>query len=49
MKFSKRGEHALCALIDLGIVSELGWPMLPISDKRAGPKEKLTINSLSTT
>jgi len=32
MKISKRGEYALRALIDLGIASELGWPMLQISE-----------------
>ena len=40
MKLSKRGEYALRALIDLGIASELGRPMLQISDKRAGPKRE---------
>src|SRR5436305_13244695 len=32
MKLSKRGEYALRALIDLGIASELGWPMLQVSE-----------------
>jgi Rrf2 family protein len=39
MKLSKRGEYALRALIDLGIASELGWPMLQISELAS--KEKL--------
>src|SRR5919201_6751457 len=39
MKISKRGEYALRALIDLGIASELGWPMLQISE--LATKEKL--------
>src|SRR5919201_4798254 len=39
MKISKRGEYALRALIDLGIASELGWPMLQISELAS--KEKL--------
>jgi hypothetical protein len=29
VKVSKRGEYALRALIDLGIASELGHPLLP--------------------
>lgn len=29
VKVSKRGEYALRALIDLGIASELGYPLLP--------------------
>lgn len=32
MKLSKRGEYALRALIDLGIASELGRPMLAIGE-----------------
>src|SRR5213076_752408 len=32
MNLSKRGEYALRALIDLGIASALGWPMLQISE-----------------
>lgn len=32
MKVSKRGEYALRALIDLGIASELGHPMLRAQD-----------------
>ena len=40
MKLSKRGAYALRALIDLGIASELGRPMLQISDERAGPKRE---------
>jgi len=44
MKLSKRGEYALRALIDLGIASELGWPMLQISELAA--KEKLPIKFL---
>ena len=39
VKLSKRGEYALRALIDLGIASELGWPMLQISELAS--KEKL--------
>jgi Rrf2 family protein len=39
MKISKRSEYALRALIDLGIASELGWPMLQISELAS--KEKL--------
>src|SRR5213592_2291868 len=44
MKVSKRGEYALRALIDLGIASELGWPMLQVSELAA--KEKLPIKFL---
>ena len=44
MKLSKRGEYALRALIDLGIASELGRPMLQISELAA--KEKLPIKFL---
>ncbi len=44
MKISKRGEYALRALIDLGIASELGWPMLQISE--LATKEKLPIKFL---
>src|SRR4029077_4136272 len=44
MKLSKRGEYALRALIDLGIASELGWPMLQISE--LATKEKLPIKFL---
>ena len=44
MKLSKRGEYALRALIDLGIASELGWPMLQISELAS--KEKLPIKFL---
>src|SRR4029453_2735179 len=43
-KLSKRGEYALRALIDLGIASELGWPMLQISELAS--KEKLPIKFL---
>src|SRR5207302_6281315 len=39
MKLSKRGEYALRALIDLGIASELGRPILQVSELAA--KEKL--------
>ena len=39
MKLSKRGEYALRALIDLGIASEFGWPMLQVSELAS--KEKL--------
>src|ERR1044071_1544355 len=44
MKISKRGEYALRALIDLGIASEMGWPMLQISELAS--KEKLPIKFL---
>src|SRR3954469_26033522 len=44
MNLSKRGEYALRALIDLGIASELGWPMLQISELAS--KEKLPIKFL---
>src|SRR5213079_1569058 len=44
MKLSKRGEYALRALIDLGIASEFGWPMLQISELAS--KEKLPIKFL---
>jgi Rrf2 family protein len=44
MKISKRGEYALRALIDLGIASELGWPMLQVSE--LATKEKLPIKFL---
>ena len=44
MKISKRGEYALRALIDLGIASELGWPMLQISELAS--KEKLPMKFL---
>ena len=44
MKLSKRGEYALRALIDLGIASELGWPMLQVSELAV--KEKLPIKFL---
>jgi Rrf2 family protein len=44
MKLSKRGEYALRALIDLGIASELGWPMLQLSELAS--KEKLPIKFL---
>jgi Rrf2 family protein len=44
MKISKRGVYALRALIDLGIASELGWPMLQISELAS--KEKLPIKFL---
>ena len=44
MKLSKRGEYALRALIDLGIASELGWPMLQVSE--LATKEKLPIKFL---
>src|SRR4030095_6724851 len=44
MKLSKRGEYALRALIDLGIASELGWPMLQTSE--LATKEKLPIKFL---
>jgi Rrf2 family protein len=44
VKISKRGEYALRALIDLGIASEMGWPMLQISELAS--KEKLPIKFL---
>ena len=44
MKLSKRGEYALRALIDLGIASEVGSPMLQTSELAA--KEKLPIKFL---
>ena len=44
MKISKRSEYALRALIDLGIASEMGWPMLQISELAS--KEKLPIKFL---
>src|SRR5215210_9323083 len=44
MKLSKRGEYALRALIDLGIASELGRPILQISE--LAEKEKLPIKFL---
>src|SRR5947207_5249296 len=44
MTISKRGESALRALIDLGIASELVWPMLQISE--LATKEKLPIKFL---
>jgi len=42
MKLSKRGEYALRALIDLGIASELGWPMLQISELPSKAKLPIT-------
>src|SRR5215472_5019726 len=44
MNISKRGEYALRALIDLGIASELGWPMLQVSELAS--KEKLPVKFL---
>src|SRR2546425_9081709 len=44
MNLSKRGEYALRALIDLGIASELGWPILQVSELAS--KEKLPIKFL---
>jgi Rrf2 family protein len=44
MKLSKRGEYALRALIDLGIASELGLPMLQASELAA--KERLPVKFL---
>src|SRR5713226_1558859 len=44
MKLSKRGEYALRALIDLGIASELGRPLLQISE--LATKEKLPVKFL---
>lgn len=39
MKLSKRGEYALRALIDLGLASELGRPIIQVSE--LATKEKL--------
>ncbi|MBI4585698.1 MAG: Rrf2 family transcriptional regulator [Planctomycetes bacterium] len=44
MKLSKRGEYALRALIDLGMVQELGQPMLKIGE--LAEKEKLPVKFL---
>ncbi len=44
MRLSKRGEYALRALIDIGIASELGRPMLKVSELAA--KEKLPVKFL---
>jgi Rrf2 family protein len=44
VKLSKRGEYALRALIDLGIASDLGWPMLQVSELAS--KEKLPVKFL---
>jgi Rrf2 family protein len=44
MRLSKRGEYALRALIDIGIASELGRPMLQVSELAA--KEKLPVKFL---
>lgn len=44
MKLSKRGEYALRALIDIGIASELGRPMLQVRELAA--KEKLPVKFL---
>ena len=44
MKLSKRGKYAPQALIDLGIASELGLPMLQASELAA--KEKLPVKFL---
>jgi Rrf2 family protein len=44
MNLSKRGEYALRALIDIGIASELGRPMLQVSELAA--KEKLPVKFL---
>jgi len=44
MRLSKRGEYALRALIDLGIVHELGRPLLQIGD--LARKEKLPVKFL---
>ena len=44
MKLSKRGEYALRALIDLGIATELGRPIIQVSELAA--KEKLPIKFL---
>lgn len=44
MKLSKRGEYALRALIDIGIASELGRPMLQVSELAA--KEQLPVKFL---
>ena len=47
MRLSKRGEYALRALIDIGIASELGRPMLQVSELAA--KEKLPVKFLEQT
>ena len=44
MNLSKRGEYALRALIDLGIATELGWPLLQTTQLAA--KERLPIKFL---
>lgn len=44
MKLSKRGEYALRALIDLGIATELGRPIVQVSELAS--KEKLPIKFL---
>ncbi len=44
MKFSKRCEYALRALIDLGVAAELGRPVLQLSELAA--KEKLPVKFL---
>jgi Rrf2 family protein len=44
MRLSKRGEYALRALIDIGIASELGRPMLQVSE--LATKEKLPVKFL---
>src|SRR5579862_5353215 len=44
MKISKRGEYALRALIDIGIASELGHPLIQIG--ALADKEKLPVKFL---
>ena len=44
MKFSKRCEYALRALIDLGVAAEVGRPVLQLSELAA--KEKLPVKFL---
>ena len=44
MKFSKRGEYALRALIDLGVAAELGRPLVQVSE--LAEKERLPIKFL---
>jgi Rrf2 family protein len=44
MKFSKRCEYALRALIDLGVAAELGRPVLQLSELAA--KEQLPVKFL---
>lgn len=47
MKFSKRGEYALRALIDLGVAREPGRPLISIRELSA--KEKILVTFLEQT